>query len=38
MVSCGDVAFTIGEQPPAMSSSWSPPVGPGDAGFVVFFG
>jgi len=37
VVSCGDVALTVGEQPPAMSISWSPPVGPGDSGFVVFF-
>ena len=37
MVSCGVVALTVGEQPPAMSISWAPPSAPVDSGYIIFF-
>ena len=31
----GLLAFVVGEEPPAMSISWAPPIAPNDSGFIV---
>jgi hypothetical protein len=37
MSRCGTIAMTLGEQPPAMSISWSKPIAPVDSGYIVIF-
>ena len=36
-MSCGPVALTVGEKPPAMSISWEEPSSLHFSGFIVFF-
>lgn len=31
------LALIVGQQPPAMSISWEPPIAPVDSGFIVIF-